>query len=333
MNTWTTSFAILIGILGIWLLMRFARLSKAGPRFFSKWLFKHHALKILFGVSVVAVLLVGTVVKIYYSSPEPDPQLGRTILFEIGGTAGYITPEVNRFFWSCIVLCVVTLLTGTFWPTESKNQFLQKKESKCQALRRGRTEDSASSTSSTRCVTRVLDCSTRLDMPHGELAFYWQFQKRNRYAVIAGVWVMAILVWVDQASNINWWPRIIMLGIALWILRLFVDYRTCIDGKNKILKEEKLLFGFWRFRVNYTPLSEFVAVTLDSCDDPDDCISTIYICLKHRNGRLTRICYFEALNGHRSVDAENVAREIAVIIEPREPTIVPAVPTIFRTLE
>ena len=270
-------------------------------------------IKILFCVSVFLGAAGKEVVQQYYSSPVPEPQLGRTVasLGTDGGTV-YITTEIDRLFSVCFAVCAVTFVGGMLWPSKNKKQDAKNRQSEREPVSSVCREAPASPASPTQpCSTRVIDQSERLDAPPETFAYYWQRRKWNRYGITAGVLAMTIGVWIDQQGALNWWPRIIMLGVFLWVLSLLIDYRTCIDKKRGIFEQQKLLFGRYRVGTVRLPLSEFIGVALDRYEDSEDRTNTFYVCLRRRNGRLLQACYFRVPGGQRSDEAAKAAQELA----------------------
>lgn len=253
------------------------------------------------------------IVQQYYSSPAPEAQLGRTVAFSgINGKTIYITSKTNRLFSVCFAACVVTFFGGMFWSSKNKTQNPKNRESQSQPTSPVCQDVSGCPAPlTTPRSIRVLDHSKRLDTPPGKFAYYWQRRKWKRHLIVLGVLGMTIGVWIDQHGATNWWPRIIMLGITGWILTFLVDYRMCVDGQRKTFTNEKLLFGHYHVGARSLPLSEFNGVAIDSHDDSDGCLTTYYVCLKRCNGRLMQVCYFEALRGRRSDEAEQAAQELA----------------------
>jgi len=311
--------AVLI-LLVVWIAVWYTRRPRANSASPTTGIRIEQVLKTLFCVFVVLGALEKEVVQKYYSSPAPEPQLGRTVADE--GTEGgtiYITPEANRLFWACFAICAVTFVCGMFWPSTEKTNDAKNRQSERRFATSAVAQDepvcrevAGLSASPTRCGSpRVLDQSERLEMSPTTFSYYWQRPKLNRYVITAGVLAMTVGVWIDQRDMSNWWPRIIMSGVALWILHLLVDYRTCIDRERGTFTREKLLFGRYHVGALRLPLSEFTSVALDRYADSEDSTNTFYVCLRRRTGRLMQICYFRVRRGQSSDDAERAARELA----------------------
>ena|ERR1041384_2502397 len=58
----------------------------------------------------------------YYSSPTPQPELGRTVSTSgiEEGVIIYITPEANRLAWAWFVVCLVVFIAFMFWPSKER---------------------------------------------------------------------------------------------------------------------------------------------------------------------------------------------------------------------
>ena len=164
------------------------------------------AFRNLFCVFVVLGALAKEVVQRYYSSPVPEPRLGRTVA-ALGTDAGtvYITPQTDRLFWALFVLCAVTFACWIFWPAKKKTT---------QVL------PSSSVSRSTAATT---------------LTYYWHHRKWRRYGFTMVAVALTSYVWVTERGNLGWIPRIVFLLIALWSLRMLIDYRTCIDTETAYL--------------------------------------------------------------------------------------------------
>lgn len=239
----------------------------------------------------------------YYSSPTPVPGLGRTVPDSgADGQTLYISSEAHVLFLVGWAISVVTLIALIFLPLEERTVSVKKLQSECLLPATGAQSGSA----------LTLRQSERLiDSPSGNISYLWQPEKGKSYIMVALVIAMATGVWISQWGQHVWWPRIIMLGIALWILRLLIEYRTSIDGDKKIILRERFLFGRYRIGVELFPFSEFTGIALDRYEDQDDSTTTFYVCLRLRNGRLRQVCYFEVPTGQRSPEAEQAALELA----------------------
>jgi hypothetical protein len=156
-----------------------------------------------------------------------------------------------------------------------------------------------------------VDHSERLNMPPAVLSYYWQRRKWKRYVIVAGVLFMTIWIWFDQRATPYWISRIVMSIVSLWVLHLLIDYRTTIDKKNGTFTREKLLLGRYQVGAVRLPLEEFVGVVLDHYEDQEDSTTTVYVCLRHRNGQLKEVCFFELLSGQRNDGADRAAQELA----------------------
>jgi hypothetical protein len=78
-------------------------------------------LKILVFVTIFLGALWKEAEQRFYSSPMPEPQLGRTVAdFGTHGGTIYITPEADRLQWAWAAICVVILVCWGFWPSKKK---------------------------------------------------------------------------------------------------------------------------------------------------------------------------------------------------------------------
>jgi len=236
----------------------------------------------LFCFLVLVGALGKEVVQRYYSSPAPNPSLGRTVAtFGTNGGTIYVTPQTDFFSWISIALAAVTLGGWMFWPAKIPVTEVRPLGS----------------------VSRPTVAKT--------LTYYWQRKKRGRYGFTVIAVALASYIWITEHGQRNWTARIVFLLIALWSFQMLIDYRTRIDTEAGIFEREKLLFGRYRIGALSLPLNEFSAVVLDRYHDSEDNRDTFYACLKHRTHGLKQVCYFETRSGQRREDAEITAREIA----------------------
>jgi hypothetical protein len=124
-----------------------------------------------------------------------------------------------------------------------------------------------------------------------------------------------IYIWKLQAGADTWWARIAMLGLAVWSVRCLIDYRSCIDAGSRTFRREKLLFGRYLIGTDRVPFNEFTSVALNRREDSEDSTTTIYVCLRRRQGEPMEVCRFEVGTGEHSKDAESTAREIAKLTQ------------------
>ena len=315
-----------LALLLVWIAVWYSRRPRTSSASATKAIGLKQIFKILFCVFVVLGALGGEIAYKYYSSPTPEPQLGRTVAFEVsqGGTF-YVAPEANNLFRAWFAVCAITLAAWVFWPTtgngnDAKGRWSERRfepsvaNSKSCAGEPVCDDVADPSGSPTQCVLPgVLDQSERLDTPPGMFAYYWQPRKLNRYAFTVIAFGMAAYIWIDPRFGFNWWPRLVIAGVALWSLRMLIDYRTSIDRESGTFTRERLLLGRYPVGGLRLPLTEFASVALDRYEDSEDSSRTFYVCLRQRTGRLMQICYFRVRNGQRSEDAEKAARELAEI--------------------
>lgn len=187
-------------------------------------------LKYLFCALVLIGAVGKEVVQKYYSSPVPDPSTGRMV--ETWGTDDrtlYVTPQTEHFFWVLFGLGGATFVAMVFWPAEAP-------------------------------ATQVRPLTPGSGTPvTRKLVYDWQPQKRSRYgkyAFIAVAFGIALHIWITERNMTGWWwPRITILAVALWSLRMLIDYRTVIDTETGTFEREKLLFGRYHVGALRLPLS------------------------------------------------------------------------------
>ena len=79
----------------------------------------------VFKILVCVILTIGALGKEaeqrYFSSPTPDPKLGRTVSdFGIHGNTIYITPETDRLFQVLFIIFVVVFVSWIFYSWKTK---------------------------------------------------------------------------------------------------------------------------------------------------------------------------------------------------------------------
>jgi hypothetical protein len=241
--------------------------------------------KYVFIALILAIILEEELVQTRYSSPAPDPGLGRTVA--VSGTNGrtvYVTPLISRLTWTLFAACAATFIFSIFWPPEKPATVVR----------------------ATHPVSRSITV--------GKLVYDWSPRKLSiwkKYGFTVIAFGIAIYAWIRERGSFGWVPGTVFSLVALWSLGSLVDYRTSIDVEAGVFEREKLFLGRHRIGALKLSLNEFSSVVLDHYDRSEDNTVMFSVCLKHRSGQLKQICYFEVPRDQRSEPAEKTARELA----------------------
>lgn len=149
-------------------------------------------------------------------------------------------------------------------------------------------------------------------MSQRNTAYAWhpQHKKKLRYALSVVAVAMAAFVWLGTRAEQELTPRALASLFVIAAIFSLIEQDTHVDPESRTIVREGRLFGrlrVWRWRHALSDFSRVAISRQSNSEGPD----TVFVGLRRRNGRLMAVRYFEAGTGHRSVEAEQVARSLA----------------------